>query len=142
MKSREDWLCEQLDNDSLSEKLKTQYERELDDIAVRHTIREAKQKAYQASERQRLQEIRAKILAEDADFINVFGQQEFGGDYEIITEGAQVVVYSKVARDDQEHRRPHETMDSALADLRYLFYNRLYDRYVRGGEISNLVELT
>lgn len=142
MKTREDWICEQLDNPKLSAELRTQYEAELDDIADGIEVKKAKRAAALEAEKTRRAEIRARILAEDSDYVQALGEEEFGSDYDIIEEGGSFVVYSKVARDDQEHRRIHPTLEAANADLRYLFYNRLYTKYVRTGEADNIVDLT
>jgi len=141
VKNREDWLCEQLDNGNLSESFKNKYEAELDAIATSHTKSQIKMKENEATRRLKVAELRAKILANNADFIMTFGKEEFGSDYEVVQEGSCFVLYSKVARDDQEHRRVHNTLEEASADLRYLLYNRLYDRYIRPGDLDNLAEL-
>lgn len=142
MKTREDWLYEQLDDDDLEERLRIKYEMELDIIAERRTALIESRKNAELEEKTRLAELRARILANEDDFINSFGEQQFGQDYELVQEGVHFVVYSKVCKDDQERRRVHLTIEAARADLRYLFYNRLYDRYVRnGGELINLMEL-
>lgn len=141
MKSREDWLCEQLDRDDLPQQLKEKYNAELDRFAEAYNTRELKRKQTQESERARIKAIKAKILENDEDFIAHFGEEEFGEDYELVEEGTEFVIYSKVARDDQEHRRTHGSLEEAKNDLRYLYYNRLYDRYVRGGELDVLGEL-
>jgi hypothetical protein len=141
MKSREDWLCDQLDRDDLTEALRAKYEAELDDFANRFTSAQSKAKTKAIADQARLEELKAKILANDVDFIKSFGEEEFGQDYDVVEEGNDFVVYSKVAKDNQEHRRVHPTLEAANADLCYLFYNRLYDRYIRPGELSSLGEL-
>ena len=142
MKSREDWICEQLDKEGLNEATRAKYEQELDVIAARHTSAQKRATSDAAVRQAKLDELKARILANDIDFIQSFGEEEFGADYDVVEEGSQFIVYSKVARDDQEHRRVHNTLEEANADLRYLFYNRLYDRYIRPGELSTLGELT
>lgn len=141
MMTRENWLVQQLNNDNLAEHLRIAYEKELDAIAEELTRGQSSRVETAKREAERRAEIRERILANDEDFIQTLGQEEFGGDYEIIEEGSEVVVYSKVARDDQEHRRPHPDMEAAQADLRYLLYNRLYSCYVRTGEVDGLKEL-
>jgi hypothetical protein len=141
MKTREDWICEQLDKDNLDATLRLEYEAELDVIADRYSAIAIRKKEADAKELTRREEIRIKILANDIDFINHLGQEEFGADYEIIEEASSFIVYSHVAKDDQENRRVHATLEKAEADLRYLLYNRLYSRYVRTGEIDSLIEL-
>ena len=142
MKNREEWLCEQLDRNDLSDTLRESYERELDSFADRFTKVQVKMKQNEEKERARLADIRAKILANDDDFVQAFGDTEFGSDYELVQEGDQYVVYSKVARDDQDHRRVHETYEKAYADRRWLYWNRLYTKYVRTGELDHLSGLT
>lgn len=141
MRNREDWLCDQLDRDDLNAELRSKYEIELEDHAKRRDAADANRKRSEAVDAARKAEIRAMILANNEDFIQRLGQEEFGDDYELTQEGELHVVYSKVARDDQTHRRAHATLAEAQADLRYLFYNRMYDRYVRGGEIDALGQL-
>lgn len=141
MKTREDWICEQLDNPKVSPELKARYEAELDEIAITISVRKTRLEEAKNKERARLTEIRRRLLENDQDLVATLGQEEFGCDYELTQEGDTFVVYSKVAKDNQEHRRLHGSLDSAQKDLRYLFYNRLYDKYVRAGEIDNLVDL-
>lgn len=141
MVSRESWLAQQLDKGKLTDEVRAAYEAELDAIADRITLAEIRNKEAKGKEDARKAEFRARIEANDEDFIQTMGEEEFGSDYELTTEGAEFVVYSKVARDDQEARRPHATMEAAKADLRYLYWNRLYSRYVRNGDVENLIEL-
>ena len=142
MSSRENWLCNQLDNCDLNDEVRARYDKELDDIANRRTIQQAKQKKEKQEEAIKFAEFKARILAEDQDFIQAIGEEEFGDDYELCQEGASFVVYSKVASPFQDNRRVHDTLESAEKDRRYLFYNRLYSKYVRPGEVSKLLELT
>lgn len=146
MKLQERWLETQLERDDLPTELRNAYERELDSIAEMLTrtqeARKAAAKAALESKMARLTEIREKVLKNDRDFILTFGAEEFSHDYEVRQEGTEVVVYSHAAKDFQENRRVHANMELALADLRYLYYNRLYDRYVRSGELDELLELT
>ena len=141
MKTREDWLCDQLDNDKLSAELRLAYEIELDLLASKYTLSLLKQKELNELKLARLKELRAKIATNDIDFIETFGAQEFGSDYEIIQESTSFVLYSYIARDNQDNRRVHATREAADADLRYLLYNRLYDKYVRSEELETLIEL-
>ena len=73
--------------------------------------------------------------------ISTLGDLEFADDYEIIQEGADQVLYSKVARDDQEHRHVHANVPDAEWNKRQLIYYRLYNKYVREEEVSNIAEL-
>lgn len=141
MRNREDWLVEQLDSSALSPTLRAKYEAELDTMAEKHSAAETRRLAAEADEALYAAEIRARILANDLDLIATVGQDEFGHDYELVQEGDIFVVYSKVARDDQTHRRVHETFKKAESDLRYLLWNRLYSKYVRTGELVHLKEL-
>ena len=140
MRNREDWLVEQLNNDSLSLVLRQKYEAELDRLADRYEAAELSRKNAEAKERARRAEIRAKIEAKDEDFIWTMGTEEFGHDYEVVIEGSSHVVYSKVARDDQDHRHVCDTAEAANRKLRTLLYYRLYDKYVRTGEFDCIAE--
>jgi hypothetical protein len=142
MKSREDWLCEVLDTDYLSDDLRLKYEKELDAIADQRSAAGIKAKEVKIKEAERVALVKALILTGNADLIATFGKEEFGEDYEILQEGELFVVYSKVAKDSQQSRRPHVSIVEAEADLRYLLYNRLYDKYVRADELDNLSSLT
>lgn len=141
MRNREDWLCEQLENEGLNQDLRRKYEAELEDFAIRHERAAIKKKQAEEKEAIRRAEIRLRIEAEDMDFVWTLGEEEFKDDYEIVVEGVEFVLYSKVARDDQTNRRPHETMEKAQFDLRYLYYNRLYTKYVRRGEVDAIIEV-
>ena len=141
MKNREEWLCDQLDNDSLSDALRIKYEKELDAMAEKHSKAQIRLKEIEAEAKIKREELKARILAKDFDFIKSYGEEEFGSDYDVVQEGDQFVIYSKVARDDQEHRRVHATLEAANADLRYLFYCRLYTKYIRPGDMSSLIDL-
>lgn len=141
MSKREIWLTQQLNAGNLSPEKAAEFEAELDQIADQITKGQQANKEASIREAARRAEMREKILLNDADVIFVMGQEEFGSDYEIRIEGFEFVVYSHVARDDQESRRTHITMELAMADLRYLYYNRLYDRYVRTNEVVALIEL-
>lgn len=141
MRNREDWLYEQLEQETLSVDLRLEYEAELDARAARHDSSVRKKAEAEAKEAARRADIRARILAGEADFITKLGEDEFGGDYELVQEGDDFIVYSKVARDDQTHRRTHDSLEKAQHDLRYLYYNRMYSKYVRSGELDALVGL-
>lgn len=141
MRNREDWILQQLEKGTLNEAVRSAYEAELDAIAEGLNRREAKRKEAEATELKRRAEIRARIEAEDMDYVWTLGEAEFKDDYEIVPEGDQFVLYSKVARDDQNQRRPHATMDAANSDLRYLYWNRLYTKYVRTGAADAVVEV-
>lgn len=145
IKNREEWLCAKLNDEKLKPELRAKYEAELDQIAEDLRVNETKRKTALAEEAAKRAakraEIQARLEANDLDFIEHYGQEEFGDDYELVQEGDARVVYSKVAKDDQEHRRVHLTEEAAKADLRYLFYNRLYSKYVRNGDVDYLAEL-
>jgi hypothetical protein len=141
MRTREDWLVDQLDRNDLTPALRAKYETELEAHAERHERAQEAKKLAEQVEIARKAEIRAMLLKNDIDLVAHLGEQEFGDDYEIVLEGTEHVVYSKVARDDQNHRRPHKTREAAEHDLRYLFYNRLYSKYVRTGDVDGLGEL-
>lgn len=141
MRNRETWLVDQLDNNELTVAVREAYEAELDAIAERQNRTEAKRKEAEVLEEQRRANIRALLLANDQDIVGTLGMEEFGDDYELVTEGSDFILYSKVARDGQDHRRVHASADLAHADLRYLVWNRLYSKYVRTGDVDNIGEL-
>lgn len=141
MSKREQWLERQLNSGVLNPEVAAEYEAEMDAIADRIThVQKLNEEAAKKTALERA-ELREKILTNDADVIFVLGQEEFGADYQLKIEGIEFVVYSHVAQDSQESRRPHITMELAMSDLRYLYYNRLYDRYVRTGEMDELRKL-
>lgn len=141
MKSREDWLCDQLDRDDLSSELRTKYERELDAFAERFNQQQAKKKEAEQKEKERIAHIRAQLIAGNQDVIDVFGMQEFGDDYETVIEGTNHIIYSKVARDDQENRHVFNDKDSAYTKLRKLVWDRMYSKYVRTGELDSVFDM-
>lgn len=141
MNNRENWLVKELDRPDLSDKLRTAYEAELDNIADCHTKTQQKQAEAGRVEEQRRTEIRERILAGDEDLIETLGSEEFGSDYETVHEGSEFVVYSKVCRDHQDSRHPCPTAEAARLKLRRLLWDRLYTRYVRGGEVDSLKQL-
>jgi hypothetical protein len=73
--------------------------------------------------------------------ISTIGDLEFADDYEILQEGTDQVLYSKVAQDDQEHRHPFTSISGAEWKKRQLIYYRLYNKYVREDEVGCLSEL-
>lgn len=139
--NREDWLVEQLNKDNLNANLRTKYEAELEAIAERFEVVSFKKKAAAKAEANRRAEIRRRLLENDEDLVLTLGQEEFGEDYEITQEGDDFVIYSKVARDNQTHRRVHASQEAADKDFRYLLFNRLYDKYVRSGEEEAIWDL-
>jgi hypothetical protein len=141
MSFRECWLYRQLDKEDLSQSLKDEYNAELDQIAISHDVKEKKKKAVKAYKQKQLQDIKSKILKGDIDFIQFFGEEEFGSDYELLEEGGKFVIYSKTARDYQEHRRIHLSLEEAKKDLLYLYGQRLYNKYVRQGELDKIGDL-
>lgn len=141
MKSREDWLCDQLDNETLSPVLRTRYEAELDSFANAHSKHDAKLKEIEQKEIARRANIKQQMLAGNLDVIDAFGMEEFGPDYETIIEGTNHIVYSKVARDDQEHRHMFSNADDAYIKLRKLVWDRMYTKYVRTGELDSVFDL-
>ena len=136
MKSREDWLCDQLDKEDLAPALRAKYEQELDDFAERFNRQQTKKKEAEQKELERIVHIKAQLIAGNLDVIDTFGMQEFGGDYEVVVEGMSHIVYSKVARDDQENRHSFNDQESARIKLRKLVWDRMYTKYVRSGEIG------
>ena len=91
-----------------------------------------------AEERKKFEALKAAVISGNKKAYLAQGLHEFGGDYEVRVEGNDHVVYSKVTRDHQEHRRVHKTSNDAQSDLEYLIYNRMYDKYVRGGDYNSL----
>jgi hypothetical protein len=141
VKSREDWLCDQLDKDDISQEMKAKYEQELDAIARSHTKRQEAEKKAIAERTERFAHIKAQLIAGDINVIDAFGIPEFGDDYETVIEGNNYVVYSKVASDNQNNRHVMNTADEANSKFRKLVWDRLYHKYVRTGEVDNLSEL-
>lgn len=94
-----------------------------------------------ALERKRIESIKALLLAGDLDVIDAFGMQEFGEDYEVAVEGTNHVVYSMVAREDQQARHLCNSAEEARLKLRKLVWDRLYTKYVRSGDMTHLSEL-
>lgn len=141
MKSREDWLVEQLDREDVSAELKAKYEQELDDMAERVTRSQQKEAQAKQATLARNALIRESLLAGDLNVIDAFGIPEFGEDYEVTVEGESHVVYSKVANDLQENRWIFSESDSAVSKFRKLVWDRLYSKYVRSGEVGHLSEL-
>lgn len=141
MKTREDWLCEQIDRDDLSDALRTKYEQELDHIANAHTRRQVIEQELEVKKQAMFADIKARMLANDLNVIDAFGIPEFGDDYEVVLEGSTYVVYSKVAADGQNNRHMFNTAEEANSKFRKLVWDRLYHKYVRTGEVSHLSEL-
>ena len=135
--NRLSWLEDQLDNDSLPQALRDKYEREAASLAEAMTKREVKERAA-ILERDQL---RARLIAEDLSVVDTHGIPEFGDDYEVLIENTNHVVYSKVSRQGQVDRWVLSTPEKAEAKRRQLIYYRLYDKYVRDGEIAKLDEL-
>lgn len=140
-RNREDWLYEQLEDQTLSAELRADYDAELDVLAARLDAALDRQATRVKAEVARRAEIRAKMAAEDMDYVWALGEAEFKDDYEIVAEGTEFILYSKVARDDQSHRRPHPSLEAAQKDLRYLYWNRIYTNYVRTGEADSVVDV-
>lgn len=123
MKSREDWLCDQLDREDLSEELRAKYEAELNTIAERYTKSQEAARAKKAADAIRFAAIKEQLLAGNTNVIDAFGIPEFGEDYEISCEGANHVVYSRVAGDDQNNRHLFKTFDEANSKFRKLVWD-------------------
>lgn len=137
-----EWYERQLaTNPNLSPSQIEEYEQEIERLADIEARAYHKAQEKKAAERKKLEELKAEFLSKSRDEVMAQGMAEFGDDYEIRVEGNVHVVYSKVARDDQENRRVHDTAEKAQSDLEYLIYNRLYAKYVRSGDYTSLGDL-
>lgn len=136
------WYENQLNNNqNLSNTQIEEYEAAIERLADIEAKAHERVVARQKAEKQRLQEIKAKLQAGDVNVIDAFGIPEFGSDYELIKEQTGHVIYSKVAREDQESRHLHNTEGEAVAHYRKLIWDRLYTKYVRTGEIDSLRDM-
>lgn len=134
-----EWYERQLDNNkSLSATQIEQYEQEIERLADIEAKAHQRILARKQEEKQRFDEIKAKLEAGDANVIDIVGIPEFGNDYELTIEGSNHIVYSKVAREDQEQRHVHLEEKEAVAKYRKLIWDRLYAKYVRSGEYDSL----
>jgi len=145
-KYSESRLNAMLDSTPDNSPLYVEIERELDRRADSLSRAQARQKTKQEEEKQRVLALKEVLQqgygANSIDqVIATTGEVEFGSDYEIKQENAYYVVYSHAARDDQDFRRIHSSLEEANKDRRYLIYNRLYDRYVRTGTTSNVIQI-
>jgi len=137
-----EWYERQLDtNPNLSPAQIEQYEKEIERLADVEAKAHQRVLARKAEEKKRFEEIKAQLQRGDASVIDLFGIPEFGSDYEMIQEGDKHIVYSKVARDDQEHRHIHSSHKDAESHYRKLVWDRLYTKYVRSGEMDSLREM-
>lgn len=131
MKSRLDWLEDQLDRDDLPEALRIQYNSEADDIANRNTKQQEKNRAAELDRQYKIATISDMIDMGRTDQLVAMYGDEFVGDYETRKEGDEQVIYSSVARDDQPSRWVCPSEDEAKAKLKQLLYYRIYDHYYR-----------
>ena len=60
MKTREDWLCDQLDKEGMSDEAKAKYEQELDAIANNHSKRQLAEKKAIADRAEQFAAIKAQ----------------------------------------------------------------------------------
>lgn len=135
------WLEEQLEEENLPPEVRRKYESEAEHLAESLTLRQDKERELKVAKKNNLISLRTQLLAGDLSVVDTHGIPEFGDDYEVVVEGVEHIVYSKVAREWQDTRRVHTTAESADSDYRYLIYNRLYDRYVRAGDTGSLDDL-
>lgn len=131
MKSRLDWLEDQLDRDDLPEALKVAYNREADDIANRNTKQQEKNKMTELDRQYKIATISDMVDMGKTDQLVAMYGDEFVGDYDTRKEGEEQVIYSSVAKDDQPSRWVCTSEDEAKAKLRQLLYYRIYDHYYR-----------
>jgi len=133
------WYEDQLEfNNNLSDEQIAEYEAAADQLVDRELKIKQKIRDQADEARIRFEEIKAKVAAGEASAIDLFGIPEFGPDYELSKEQNDHVVYSKVARDDQENRHVYKTEVEAIAHYRKLIWDRLYSKYVRTGEFDSL----
>jgi hypothetical protein len=135
------WLEDQLDRDDLPQHLRDKYELEAAREAEFMAKQQEKAKLAKQEKAARDAELKAKLIAGDVNIIDTHGIPEFGDDYEILKEGERHVVYSRVAREDQESRWMFLDDESANSKYRKLIWDRLYSKYVRVGEVDHLSEL-
>ena len=131
MKTRLDWLEDQLDNDELDEKTRLKYEQEANAIAERTSNAQAKLKAEELIKQEKIETISSMIDAGKIDTLIINYGDEFIGDYETRSEGSEFVVYSHVAKDNQPSRWPCSSEEQSNAKVRQLVYYRIYDTYYR-----------
>jgi hypothetical protein len=140
--NRLDWLEQQLGQETLAPALRQKYELEAQRLAASITASQHKAVLLAKQHAERIAEIRKMYLSNNFDdVVDMFGIPEFGEDYEIIVEGESHVVYSKVAQPNQEARHPTSSQSEAQRRLRQLVWYRLYDKYVRSGQVDSLTQL-
>lgn len=140
MRTREDWLCQQLENDNLKPELRVKYEAELEIIAVR--ISDAKVRAAADAERRELakkEELlaalaeREKALAKNMD-MSYEAWLTLAKSLYTITANYEVI---SIARGPQNKRVWEEESEYHARERVYkLIYWKHYDHFVRGNSFS------
>jgi hypothetical protein len=131
MKTRLDWLEDQLDRDDLADVVRSAYEKEASKLADIESAMQERRVAYQRELQLKVNQI--KELYEGGsrrELVRLYGH-EFIDDYEIRKEGNEHIVYSSVARDFQNARWVEATEQGANEKIVELLGHRVYDHYVR-----------
>jgi len=124
-----EWYEKQLEtNSNLTPTQIEEYENEIERLADIEARAYQRMEQRKKEERQRFEEIKAKVQSGDANVIDVVGIPEFGNDYELCEESGQHIVYSKVANDQQENRHIHKNAKEAESHYRKLIWDRLYNK--------------
>lgn len=131
MKTRLDWVEEQLDRDDLDEATRAKYEKEADMLAYKTSLIQERRVEYQQQLRDKINNIKALYEGGSRrELVKLYGH-EFIDDYEIRKEGNDHVVYSSVARDFQNTRWVEASEEDANEKIVELLGHRVYDHYVR-----------
>ena len=104
--SRLDWLEAQLERDDLTLEQRRKYETEADKIANGISAIQERQQKAREERRAHFQALKQQLQSGNLSAIDTHGIPEFGSDYEIVQEGSNHVVYSRVAADGQNDRHP------------------------------------
>lgn len=137
-----DWYENELERSDISDDQIAEYEAAIDKLLTIERMSQDRLKLRKIEEQKRIDEIRAQLESGDTSVIDVVGIPEFGGDYDISLEDSKHIVYSKVARDDQESRHIHSSLKDAVQRYRKLIWDRLYTKYVRSGEFDSLKKMS
>jgi DNA repair exonuclease SbcCD ATPase subunit len=126
--NRLDHIESLLDSDNLSNEQRAKLEAEADELANRLSKNQEKQKQRDIELLEKRRQIAALYKLGDGTLYKVFGH-EFIDDYESAVEGTDHVVYSKVARDDQNTRWVCKTAEEAEAKVKQLIEWRVWKHY-------------
>lgn len=136
MRSREEWLCAQLDNESLKPELRTKYENELNEIAKR--ITNDRVRAAAEAEKRKIKENedlmaalveREKALAKDMD-MSYEAWSTLAKSLYSITDNYEVV--SIASGPGKERIWPESSEYAARERIFKLIQYKHYDHFVRG----------